>query len=447
MTFKDEFRRLLFRDSLDADEKRKEITWIAILCIFVLAAWLFLAIYLGGAADFSPRSYEEKVLFGGLGAILLCSVLYIATREREQRLINKRLLADLRNAISQLDDRYRQLHSICFTSAELVGALDAEHICRLIVESLAGQLKTAECSLSFYSPRRGQLEFRARGSETHAQMSDQTSLPSNAPHEIAAPLLVQDMAVGNVTATRPAEASDFSPEERSLLATMANMAAKGLENARLHEELRESYFSTLRTLMGLVGARDNYTASHAQRTSDLACRLAEYIGLSDELRRLLEEYAPLHDLGKVGIPDDILLKTEPLSPGERRACEQHAVTGERLLRPLRPDPRALEMIRNHHERWDGKGYPDGLVGEQTPLLARLLHIADCYDAILSEKVYSAGTSPQQALAEICLGSGREFDPSLTEAFAALLREEGIVLPEGLTLALARQNKYIGTLQP
>jgi HD-GYP domain-containing protein (c-di-GMP phosphodiesterase class II) len=104
------------------------------------------------------------------------------------------------------------------------------------------------------------------------------------------------------------------------------------------------------------------------------------------------------------------------------------------------------MIRNHHERWDGKGYPDGLVGEQTPLLARLLHIADCYDAILSEKVYSAGTSPQQALAEICLGSGTEFDPSLTEAFAALLREEGIVLPEVLTLALARQNKNVGILQ-
>jgi len=433
----------LFRDPVDADVKRKEITWIAILCLFVLAAWQFLATFLGGATDFSPRSYEEKVLFGGLGAILLCSVFYIATREREQRLLNQRLLADLREAMSRLNERIRQLHSLCSASAELVGTLEPEAICRVGVEGLAKQLQAEEYSLTFLHLQRGWLEFKIRGSEWILRKGEKEILLSDfhpSGPAISAPLQVNEATVGTLSASRAPGQPDFSPEEMSLLITSANMTAKALENARLHEELKESYLSTLRTLIQLLGARDNYTTSHAQRVSNLALRLAENLGLPEEEILLLEEFAPLHDLGKVGIPDEILLKVGSLSGQERKACEQHPLIGEKILRPLRPDPRALEMVRSHHERWDGKGYPDGLAGEQIPLLARILHIADSYDAILSERPYSGGLAPREALTEIRLDSGRKFDPALVEAFTTLLEEEGVAFPEEAYSSLARQSE-------
>jgi HD-GYP domain-containing protein (c-di-GMP phosphodiesterase class II) len=433
-----------FRDPVDADVKRKEITWIAILCLFMLAAWQFLATFLGGATDFSPRSYEEKVLFGGLGAILLCSVLYIATQEREQRLLNQRLLSDLREAMSRLNDRVQQLHSLCSTSTEFVGALEPEVICRLTVEALVKQLKAEEYSLTFLHSRRGWMEFKVNGSELIVQEGERAVLRADfhaSGPRISAPLQVEDTTVGTLSASRDPGQPDFSPEEMSLLITSANMTANALENARLHEELKESYLSTLRTLIQLLGARDNYTASHAQRVSNLVCRFAERLHLPEEQIQLLEEFAPLHDLGKVGIPDHILLKMGELTVAEKKACEQHPAIGEQILRPLRPDSRALEMVRNHHERWDGSGYPDGLAGEKIPLLARILHIADSYDAILSEKPYSAGMAPHEALAEIRLDAGRQFDPVLAEAFAAMLEEEGVTLPEGLALAVNYQSKH------
>jgi len=416
----------LFRDPVDADIKRKEITWIAILCLVVLAAWQFLATFLGGATDFSPRSYEEKVLFGGLGAILLCSVFYIATREREQRLLNQRLLTNLRETMERLNERLRQLNSLCSASTDLVGASNADEICRITIESLSRQLKTQACILTFLHPEKGGLEYRFADSELKlSQVDDEIPLAVDVTpgHEISAPLIVDDVTVGTLTAVRTAQAPDFCSEEMSLLITSANMASKALEDARLHEELKRSYLSTLRTLIRMLGARDNYTATHAQRVSSLACRFAEHLKLSDDLTRVIEEFAPLHDLGKIGIPDHILLKFESLSPAERLACEQHSVIGEQILAPLRPDSRALQMVRSHHEAWDGTGYPDGLAEDEIPFVARLLHIVDSYDAILSDKPYSLAASMQEALAEIRIGSGRQFDPHLVKEFVAMLQDE------------------------
>lgn len=415
-----------FRDPVDADLKRKEITWIAILCLVVLAAWQFLATFLGSATDFSPRSYEEKVLFGGLGAILLCSVFYIATREREQRLLNQRLLGNLRETMECLNERLRQLNLLCSASTDLVGASDVDEICRIAIESLARQLKTEACSLTFLHPQKGALEYRFRDSELKVRkVDDEVPLVEDSPsgHEISAPLIVDDVTVGTMTAVRAQEDPDFCSEEMSLLITSANMASKALEDAKLHEELKRSYLSTLRTLIMMLGARDNYTATHAQRVGSLACRFAEYLQLPEDAIKVLEEFAVLHDLGKIGVPDHVLLKFETLSPKERAACEQHPVIGEQILAPLRPDPRALQMVRNHHEAWDGTGYPDGLAEEEIPFLARLLHIVDSYDAILSDKPYSLAASVQEALAEIRIGSGRQFDPHLARQFIAMLQDE------------------------
>jgi len=417
----------VFREPLDADLKRKEITWIAILCLFALAAWQFLAMFLGGSADFSPRSYEEKVLFGGLGAILLCSVLYIAVREREQRELNQKLLANLRVAISQLDERLRQLHSLCTTSTELVGTLEIEHVCRLTVDALSRQLTAKEYVITL-NPSRGEgMEFRVDHNSQRKPAWEEKE--EKALRVISVPLQGHEGEIGTLAAARAQGDKDFSAEEMSLLLTFANMAAKALQSAQLHDELKQSYLSTLRTLLMLLDARDNYTASHAQRVSSLACRLAEYLELPEDLQRIMQEFAVLHDLGKVGIPDYILLKLGTLTRAEKKACEQHPLVGEQILKPLRPDARALAMIRHHHERWDGKGYPDGLGGEGIPLLARILGVVDAYDALLSERPYSGSLNQQQALAELLAHRGSQFDPRIVNAFLALLNEDGAVALE------------------
>jgi HD-GYP domain-containing protein (c-di-GMP phosphodiesterase class II) len=416
----------VFREPLDADLKRKEITWIAILCLFALAAWQFLATFLGGNADFSPRSYEEKVLFGGLGAILLCSVLYIALREREQRGINQKLLGNLRIAINQLDERLRQLKSLCSTSTELVGSLEKEHICRFTIDALSRQLPASTYAISWTPPEGERLEFKIENANLQKKESSDGDEGEGALKVISVPLKSQEGEGGSLSAARSQQEAEFSQEEVNLLVTFANMAAKALQSAYLHDSLRQSYLSTLRTLLLLLDARDNYTASHAQRVSSLACRLAEYLKLPEDLQAVMQEFAPLHDLGKVGIPDYILMKQSPLTRAEKKACEQHPAVGEQILRPLRPDARALAMIRHHHEGWDGNGYPDGLAGEEIPLLARILHVVDVFDALLSEKPYAQGCSQLQAIEELLANRGRQFDPLVVNAFVALLDEDGAI---------------------
>jgi HD-GYP domain-containing protein (c-di-GMP phosphodiesterase class II) len=421
------------RDPVDVDIRRKEITWVAILCLFIVAVWQLLATCFGGALTLSPRSYDEKVLFGGMGAILLCSVLYIAVREREQRHLNQRLLASLREAITCLNDRVRQLRSLCFASTDFTGTLDVDHICRLTVDTLASQLKNSACLLTLTIDTRKTREFRAGLEETaEAAFSEEIDFSRRGP-TISTSIQTDEVIIGQLSARRAAGDADFSPEEMSLLVTLGNMAARALDSARLHEDLKESYLCTLRTLVGLLGARDNYTASHAMRVSSLSIRFAQQLNLPEDLIQILEEFAPLHDLGKIGIPDGVLLKAGPLDAAERTACEEHPQVGEEILRPLRPDVRALAMIRNHHEHWDGSGYPDRLRKEETPLLARLLHIVDCYDAILSERPYSPKHSPHHALSQIQLESGHQFDPTLANAFITMLTEDDITWPEDLAL--------------
>lgn len=428
----------MFREPVDTDTKRKEVTWIAILFLVALASWQIIASYLGKAADFSPRSYEDKVLFAGMGVILLCSVLYIAIREREERHANQRLLASLTEAVGALNERLRQLRSLCITSADFVGTLDANHVCQLAVDALYTQLRAEACTLTLTTACRGTQTFSA-GNTSVLSINDTPA--DGSIHEMSTPVLVGDKAVGRILAIRRGDAADFSPEETSILVTLANMTSKALETTTLHENLQENYLSTLGALMNLLGARDNYAAAHARRVSNLSVRFAQYLGLSEEEIGTLEEYSLLHDLGKIGIPDEILLKPSPLTDAERSICEQHPIVGEQILRPLRPSALSLSIIRSHHERWDGAGYPDGLEGEAVPVLARLVHICDAYDAILSERPYAPSCEPQSALTEIQLGSGTQFDPELVKSFVTMITEECRVTSMEYTSGFMQQPEF------
>lgn len=184
------------------------------------------------------------------------------------------------------------------------------------------------------------------------------------------------------------------------------------DTARLEQE---THAKTVEALAAAVDARDRYSRGHSHRVADLAADLARAIGLSDARAEMVRAAGLLHDIGKIGVPERVLLKLEPLSAQERQAIEEHPVIAEKILHStVRPE--MLAWIRGHHERWDGTGYPDGLVGSEIPLEARILAVADSYESMVSERPYRAARTLEQAIAEMRGCAGSQFDPTLAEVF-------------------------------
>jgi diguanylate cyclase (GGDEF)-like protein/putative nucleotidyltransferase with HDIG domain len=182
---------------------------------------------------------------------------------------------------------------------------------------------------------------------------------------------------------------------------------------------RAARFRAAASLARAVDARDVYTGSHSQRVADLAARTARRLGLADEDVELTRLAASLHDLGKLAIPEEILRKPGPLTEPERMVLERHPQIGFRMLESLGVDPVA-DWVLHHHERWDGSGYPDGLPGDRIPLGARIIFVADAYDAMTSERVYRRRVTPEHAIAELERCAGSQFDPAIVAALASEL---------------------------
>lgn len=180
---------------------------------------------------------------------------------------------------------------------------------------------------------------------------------------------------------------------------------------------REARLRAAATLAYAVDARDAYTGSHSHAVGELAAEIATRLGLSSEDIQLVRLAGRLHDLGKLAIPEEILRKPGALSDSERLVLERHPQIGFRMLQSLGVEPIA-SWVLHHHERWDGKGYPEGLGGERIPLGARIIFVADAFDAMTTERVYGTRVSPAQALAELEHCAGTQFDPTVVAAFLA-----------------------------
>lgn len=179
---------------------------------------------------------------------------------------------------------------------------------------------------------------------------------------------------------------------------------------------QESVKALLRTL----SARDPYTGHHSHRVTNIALIFARSLGLNPQEMEVLANAGYLHDIGKIGISDSILLKPGPLTPEERAVIETHPRIGEKIVEPLGFTTQEKDLILLHHERWDGQGYPHGLRGTGIPYLCRLLALADVFDALSSDRPYRQAYSTTEALTEIESQAGRQFDPDLTRKFVELL---------------------------
>ena len=190
--------------------------------------------------------------------------------------------------------------------------------------------------------------------------------------------------------------------------------------AKLRELESPSASIRLAGLVDRLELKEGYAGEHTAAVSSLAVAIATELKLSAAERRCVELGALLHDIGKLSIPDRVLTKPGPLNELEWAAMQRHAALGERLLTHILDQPDVLAIVRSHHERWDGRGYPDGKRGEDIPLSARIVAVADAFQAMIEARPYRAPRTRQAALEEIASQSGRQFDPACVEALRAVV---------------------------
>jgi ribonuclease P protein subunit RPR2 len=193
------------------------------------------------------------------------------------------------------------------------------------------------------------------------------------------------------------------------------------ERAR-SQQLADSYMATVRALSNAVEARDAYTAKHAERVAAYGMEIARAIALPLGDGHAVEFGFLLHDIGKVAIPDAILYKEGALTGPERAKMAEHPVIGSEIVREIDFLGDASRVVRSHHERWDGNGYPDGLAGEEIPIAARVFAVADVLDALTTDRPYRPASTFAVAREMIVEGSGSQFDPRVVEAYAAIADE-------------------------
>lgn len=202
-----------------------------------------------------------------------------------------------------------------------------------------------------------------------------------------------------------------------------------LESLRqAHTEIEQSYLQTIQALAQALDAKDSYTAGHSRRVSRFAYLLARRMGLSREKCEDVRDGALMHDIGKIGVPERVLLKPGRMTEDEIKLMQMHPVIGAQILVPVKPLRRYIPAVKHHHERWDGKGYPDGLKAEEIPVEARITLIADTFDAITSDRPYRSAKPLDLAVEQFTKFSGTQFDPECVRVFLEILTED----PPGLS---------------
>ena len=243
------------------------------------------------------------------------------------------------------------------------------------------------------------------------------------------PLTSRGKIIGMLFLSRAGRENPFSLPDVELVSVLGGQAAAAIENARLYEKLQQSYLSTIITLSAIAESKDFYTDKHMKDIAEYSVDIARKLGLPESDVENVRMAALLHDLGKVTVPDDILKKPGRLSEEEMEIIRKHPTHGARMIESIEPMREARDIIRHHHEYYDGSGYPDGLKGENIPLGARIIAVADAFDAMTTNRPYRKALPMDKVVKELRDFSGRQFDPDIVEILIGILDEKGILQHE------------------
>jgi len=240
---------------------------------------------------------------------------------------------------------------------------------------------------------------------------------------MCAPLINRGKVLGIIYLDSTDQSNLFAEDDLTMLSAMALKAGIALDNARLYDDMRNLLINTVETLVRAIQARDPYTSGHSVRVTRYALQLGTRLELSTTDRHHLYLAAMLHDIGKIGIPDDLLNRPTRLNEDEIAVVREHVKLGANMLRALGEMHPIVPLILHHHEAWDGSGYPEGLKGKKIPLISRILAVADTFDAMTSDRPYRKALPRDEAIGELKRCRGTSYDPEILDVFLEILDDE------------------------
>jgi response regulator RpfG family c-di-GMP phosphodiesterase len=244
--------------------------------------------------------------------------------------------------------------------------------------------------------------------------------PEISPSLICAPLMIRNSILGILSIRKKKNREIFSKKDLHHILSLTKRASLNLENKILYESIYSNIMDTLKSLVSSIQVRDHYTEEHSRRATEMSVKIAEKMGCSLRDIESLKIAGILHDVGKIAVPDSILLKPDRLTLEEFTVIKNHSTIGENILRPVILLDQERRIIQCHHERYDGKGYPLGLAGTDIPFLARILTVADSFDAMTNNRPYRSAMSIEKAVEEVVKNKNTQFDSDVVDAFLKIL---------------------------
>jgi HD-GYP domain-containing protein (c-di-GMP phosphodiesterase class II) len=373
------------------------------------------------------------------------------------QLLGNRMASEIEKAIllRASERRGERLEALVSIIAQISSTLDRDIILALIIESARHLLHVEACSLFLLDETSGDLILyiardvhktrlppvrvpAGKGIIGYVVRTGETVLVEDADQDsrhfdeiddisgictksiLAVPLVSQTVILGSEAGTSESQIiggletlnkidGHFTEEDAQLLRTLANQAATVLRIANLYADANELFLDTIKALVAAIDAKDPYTEGHSQRVSEFSVAVARELGMTPDLIRQIRIGSLLHDVGKIGITDSILLKPGPLTPEEWQVMKKHPAIGANIMGAVRKLHEEIPALEEHHERMDGKGYPKGLKKEEISLIGRIVAVADVFDAVTSERPYRQGTRAEEALELLRQASGDHLD--------------------------------------
>ncbi len=372
-------------------------------------------------------------------------------------------LQELRNKVETYNDRIERKFKeetsklgLLFEASEgFSSLLRLDEVLSLIIDRVASVLELDRCSLLLYDEAQGQLSIVAHKGldpdvvknsrikigtmvsgwvlenkqailvndiETDARFAKANEEKYYTGSFISVPLVYKGRAIGVINANNKSSKEKFNEEDFKLIKSLAEQSSIAIESTRLYEAMKNMCFQVTSSLTSIIDAKDHYTKNHSLRVSLYAQAIAEELNmLQIDINNIILA-CQLHDLGKIGVHEKILTKSGQLTEEEFDQIKLHPSKGGEMIRPLSFLKSLIELVEQHHERYDGKGYPLGLKGDEIIIGARIISVADSFDAILTERPYSQEHSMEEAIAELARCKGTQFDPMIVDTFIKILKD-------------------------
>lgn len=378
--------------------------------------------------------------------------------EKTSELVNTNSkLIEFRKELSRkVRQKTKALSFLYRIERDVSNKLKMEDVLKVIVEKVSSILNVKICSILLINDKTGKLSVEcAKGLEqkilkdTELEVGNKISgwvvkhnrpiLVKNIEKEtrfakrseekyynkslMSVPLAIKNKVIGVINVNNKKTRRIFNREDFRLLKQIAAQVAVVIENVRLYRSLSNLYMRTITTLAATIDARDHYTRRHSEMVAEYAVAIAEAMKLPPERVELIRQASHLHDIGKIGVHDFILLKPDKLTDEEWEEIKLHSVKGAEILAPLIVFLNGvIDMVKQHHERYDGKGYPSHYRDEEIDIGARIMAVADAFDAMLSERPYRKAYSKERAIKELRENSGTQFDPKIVNTFLEVLNK-------------------------